>query len=67
MTTGEIIKNARKEWKWSQERLAKEVGISRYALSQIENGKELNMNARTAVKIANVLGLTLDFLLCRVR
>ena len=67
MTTGEIIKNARKEWKWSQERLAKEVGISRYALSQIENGKELNMNARTAVKIANVLGLTLDFLLCRER
>lgn len=65
MTTGQIIAQARKEWKWSQERLAKEVGISRQTMSRIETGDALNMTAYTAVKIARVLGLSLDFLLCR--
>lgn len=64
MTTGQKVKAARKEWKWSQMRLAKEVGISRAALSRIENGSEPNMSIATATKIAKTLGLSLDYLLC---
>lgn len=64
MNTGERIVQARREWNWSQERLAQEIGISRQCLSRIENGEALNMTAGTAVKIARVLGLSLDYLLC---
>lgn len=67
MTTGEKIKAARKEFKWSQGRLAKEVGISRNSLSRIERSTELNMAAFTAVKIAKALAITLDYLLCDER
>lgn len=64
MSTGEKIKTARKEFGWSTERLAREVGISLAAMRRIENVNEPQMNAMTAVRIARVLGLSLDFLLC---
>lgn len=64
MTTAEIIKTARKEWGWSQKRLAKEANISRQSVSRIEAGDYLNMTAYTAVQIARALGISLDFLLC---
>ena len=64
MTTGEIIRNARKEWHWSQKKLAKELDISRNSLSRIENGDCANMTAATAVKISRTLGISLDLLLC---
>ena len=63
MTTGEKIKTARKEFNWSQSRLAREVGISRNSLRRIENGDSLNMTAKTAVKIADTLALELNYLL----
>lgn len=64
MTTGEIIIQARKDWNWSQARLAKEIGISRQALSRIETGDSLNMTARTAVELSRALAISLDYLLC---
>ena len=64
MTTGEKIKVAREEFGWSQDRLAKEINISRHSLSRIETSEELNMKAATAVLIAKALGLSLDYLLC---
>lgn len=64
MNTGNKIKTARSEFNWSQERLAREVGISLAAMRRIEMSEEPRMNAMTAVKIAKALGLSLDFLLC---
>ncbi len=64
MGTGEKIKMARKEFGWSAERLARDVGISLCAMRRIEGEEEPKMNAMTAVKIAKSLGLSLDFLLC---
>ncbi len=63
MTTGEKIKMARTEWKWSQSKLAREVGISRNSMRRIENGESANFTAKTAVRIADVLSLELDYLL----
>lgn len=64
MTTGEIIKQARHGFGWTQEKLANEAKISRNSLSRIENGDTINMAAFTAVNIAKALGISLDVLLC---
>lgn len=62
--SGQKIKEARKKMNMSQQELADKVGISRYCMSRIECGDDLNFTARTAVGIAKVLGLSLDYLLC---
>ena len=61
--SGQKIKEARKKLKMTQQELADKVGISRNSLSRIECGDDLNYTAHTAVRIAMVLGLSLDFLL----
>ena len=65
MTTGEIIRTARREMGWSQKRLAKEVGISRNSLNRIENGETTDMFMSTAIGLSRALGISLYVLLCR--
>lgn len=61
---GKRIMERRKKLGLTQAELADKVGISRNSMSRIECGDGLNMTAYTAVRIAKVLGMTLDFLLC---
>lgn len=61
---GQRIRERRKELKMRQDELAEKTGISRVTISRIETGDDLNMTAFTAVRIAEVLGISLDYLLC---
>lgn len=58
-TIGEIIKQKRKEQKYSQSELAVRVGCERANICNIENGKSYP-SLRLAVDIAKVLDLDLD-------
>ena len=44
--------------------LAEKTGISRISIAKIENGETENMSVKTAIALADALGLSLDFLLC---
>ena len=59
---GDRIKNARERQKWTQEQLAEAAGISKGFLSDIENDKR-NISSESALKIADALGISLDYLL----
>lgn len=50
------VKEFRLENKLSQEELAKKANLSRYLISKIENGDDVNLTKNTMVSIANVLG-----------
>ncbi len=50
------VKEFRLEKKLSQEELAKKANLSRYLISMIENGDDVNLTKNTMVSIANVLG-----------
>lgn len=54
---GERIRYRREKEGWSQERLAKEVSISRNYLSQIERGVATNLSWQVVNRLATVLGL----------
>lgn len=60
--SGEKIKEARKRLGLSQYELAEKVGISRASISRIETCETENMSVYTAIRIAKVLGLSMDFL-----
>ncbi len=60
--TGEIIRQRRKARTWSQEKLAREVGISQNYISDIEKGKRTG-TVDILQAIADVLDLTLDELM----
>ena len=63
-TIGDRIKEVREVRGWTQERLAKETGISKGFLSEIENNKGTgNMGADYVLRIANALGVSLDYLM----
>lgn len=51
-----IIKLLRAKHNMSQEKLAKLIGISRPALSEIENGK-VTPGGKIVIRIANIFGL----------
>lgn len=57
---GEAIKSARENIGWSQMRLAKESGVDRAALNEIEGGKprRQNMTIDTIRKLAKALGVS---------
>ncbi len=60
MTLENFARRVRKERKnqgYSQEELAEEVGISRTYLSQIEQGKAMNLSLRLAEKLSAALGI----------
>lgn len=58
----ERIKKRRKELGMTQQELADAVEISRNSLSRIETSDVPNMTVYTAMRIAKVLGITMDFL-----
>lgn len=63
-TIGDRIKEVREKRQRTQEWLAKETGISKGFLSEIENNKGTgNIGADYVIRISNVLGVSLDYLL----
>ena len=62
MGLGERIKAIRQSLEWTQDRLAKEAGISKSFLSEIENNKA-NVSGENLLKIANTLNASLDYLM----
>jgi transcriptional regulator with XRE-family HTH domain len=63
MTIGERVAQARDEAGLSPSQLARRVGISRAAISQIENGSTKSPNAKNLQKIAEVTGVRSKWLL----
>jgi transcriptional regulator with XRE-family HTH domain len=59
---GDRVKAAREKRNWTQEQLADAAGISKGFLSDIENDKR-NISSESALKIADALGISLDYLL----
>ena len=59
---GDRIKAAREKHNWTQEQLAEAARISKGFLSDIENDKR-NISSESALKIADALGISLDYLL----
>lgn len=57
------LKKIRIEKGWSQEKLAKEAGISYNTLIKIERGAIKNPKIDTIIKIANALGVSIDELI----
>lgn len=57
--TGQIIENARKNARLTQEELAKRVGSNKSYISRIENGKT-EPKISTFYRIAAALGLSVD-------
>jgi len=57
---GKHIKTLRKEKNLSQEKLAKEVGISRVTLSKLENGYFANVSIATLDNVLSILGYELE-------
>jgi transcriptional regulator with XRE-family HTH domain len=62
MTLGERIKAIRQSLEWTQDRLAQEASISKSFLSEIENNK-VSVSGENLLKIANVLNVSLDYLM----
>ncbi|MBA2335593.1 MAG: helix-turn-helix transcriptional regulator [Blastocatellia bacterium] len=61
-TVGDRIKKIRETKKMTQEQLANQAGISKGFLSDLEN-KNKNLSSQSLLKIANVLGASVDYLL----
>jgi transcriptional regulator with XRE-family HTH domain len=54
------LKKLRKQKGWSQEKLAREAGISYQTLIKIEQGRIKNPKLETLIKLAKALGISLD-------
>ncbi len=57
------IKKLRNKKGWSQEKLAREAGISYQTLIKIEQSRIKNPKLQTLVKLAKALGVSLDDLI----
>lgn len=53
---------ARKKKKLTQAEVCKAVGIGRSTLSKIENGQDKDVSKEVMIKLANVLGSTVEYL-----
>jgi len=62
-TLAQNIKRLRKQFKLSQEELAKKAGITYSTLIKIESGKNDNPTIKTLLKIAKALNVKIDDLL----
>jgi len=62
MSSGNLrnLKKLRNKKGWSQERLAREAGISYNTLIKIERGGIKNPRLETLIKLAKTLGVSLD-------
>lgn len=67
VSIGDKIRIARAAKRMSQGDLAAKADCSRVTIMKIENGHTKNMSVKTAMKIADALGLSVDFLLCSER
>ena len=61
-TVGDRIREIREDMQMNQDRLADSAGISKGFLSDVENNKR-NISSENLLKIANVLGASVDYLL----
>ncbi len=61
-TVGDRIREVREEMRMTQDRLAELSELSKGFLSDVENDKR-NIGAQNLLKIANVLGASVDYLL----
>ena len=61
-TVGDRIREIREEMRMNQEQLAERAGLSKGFLSDLENNKR-NIGSQNLLKIANVLGASVDYLL----
>lgn len=61
-TPGDRIREAREANGWTQEQLADKAQISKGFLSDVENNKR-NVSAENALKLADALGMSLDYLM----
>jgi transcriptional regulator with XRE-family HTH domain len=61
-TPGDRIREGREGKGWTQEQLADKAQISKGFLSDVENNKR-NVSAENALKIADALGMSLDYLM----
>lgn len=61
-SVGDRIRKVREERGWTQDELAQKARISKGFLSDVENDKR-NLSAEYALKLANALGASLDYLL----
>lgn len=52
------IKQYREFAKMTQEDLANKSGVSRYLISKLENGEDVNITKKTMISIAKALGKT---------
>lgn len=62
MKLGERVKSLRQSLGWTQDKLAQETQISKSFLSEVENDKA-NISGDNLLKIANVLNVSLDYLM----
>lgn len=58
---GNRLKDLRREKHLTQEKLAEISGVSRIAISMIENEKIKNVSSKTLFKLANALETTADY------
>lgn len=63
MTTGEIIKQLRKERKMSQEDLAEYIGVQKSAVAKWETGRTKNIKKETLHALAILFGVQPSYLL----
>lgn len=61
-TTGDRIREIREARGMTQDRLAEDANISKGFLSEVENNKR-NISSENLLRIANVLGASVDYLL----
>lgn len=59
---GETIRKRRSELGWTQEQLAREAGLSKGFLSDLEAGKR-SVGAGSLLALATALGVTMDYLM----
>lgn len=63
MTTGEIIKQLRKEKRMTQEELAERIGVQKSAVAKWETGRTQNLKRETLDALAILFGVQPSYLL----
>jgi transcriptional regulator with XRE-family HTH domain len=60
--TGDRIRRQRESLGWSQHDLARRAGVERSYITRLENGERFRISLEISVKIADALGVTVDYL-----
>lgn len=63
MTTGERLKQLRKEHKLTQEELGTKIGVQKAAIQKYEKGTVTNIKKESLIKLAQVLDTTPEYIL----